>query len=66
MELFAGKRNVEGGSSPVVNTAEVRFRGSVGDHGRRGVVLVRTKGDGKKGGEVVDSLKICIESMEEG
>ena len=47
--FYEGERQVEEGSSPAVDTVEVRFRGSKGDQSRRGAVLVRTRGDRGKG-----------------
>ena len=55
--FFAGERQIMAGDSPGVDTVEVRFRGSKGDQGRKGAVLVRTKGDGGGGGEAVELLQ---------
>ena len=55
--FFAGNRQVEAGGDPGVDTVEIRFRGSKGDQSRRGAVLVRTKGDGDRGGEAVELLQ---------
>ena len=55
--LYAGERQVERGSSPEVDSVEVRFRESKDDQGRRGAVLVRTRGDRKRGGETVELLQ---------
>lgn len=42
------------------NTLEIRFRGYKGGQGRKGAVMVRTKGDGDRGGEEVDLLyELC-------
>ena len=55
--FYAGERQVEGGSSTGIDKVEVRFRGSKGDQGRRGAVLVRTKGDRGTGGETVELMQ---------
>lgn len=57
MAFYAGDRKVEEGSSPGIYTVEVRFRRSNGDQGRKGVLLVRMKGDGSKGGEAMELLQ---------
>ena len=54
--FYAGERQVKRGDRPEVNTVEEHFRGSKGDQGRKGVVLVRIKSDGHNGGEVVNLL----------
>ena len=45
LAFYAGKQQVEGGRSPGIDTAKVRLRGSKGDQGQKGAVLVRTKSD---------------------
>lgn len=40
---------MEGGSGPGVDTVEVRFKGSEGDHGCKGGMLLTMKGDENKG-----------------
>ena len=47
--FFVGERQVKAGDSPGVDTVEVRFKGSKGDQGRKGAVLVRTEGEGGRG-----------------
>lgn len=49
--FITGKWKVEGRISPGADTIEVRFRGSKGDDGWKGAVLVRTKDDRNKGGK---------------
>ena len=49
MTFCAGEWQVEGGSSPGIDTVEVIFRGFTADQGRKGAELVRTKGDGSEG-----------------
>ena len=48
------EQQVEGGSSPGIDTVELRFRGSKSDQGRRGAVLVRTRGDLGTGEDTVE------------
>ena len=55
--FYAGERQVEGGGSPKVDTMEVRFGGSKGDQGRRGAVLVRTRGNRGTEGETVELMQ---------
>ena len=57
MVFYKGKWQVERRSSPGIDAVEVRFRGSKGDQGRKGGVLVRTTGDWSKGGEAVELLQ---------
>lgn len=40
-----------------MDTVLVRFRGSKGDQGRKGSVLVKMRGDGHKGAETVEFLQ---------
>ena len=49
LAFYAGERLVVRGSSPVVNTAEVRFRRSKRGQGRKKAVLGRTEGGGVRG-----------------
>lgn len=44
--FYAGKRHVEEGDSPGVDTVEVRFKGSEGKQERKAAMLVGMKGDG--------------------
>lgn len=57
MTFIAGEWQVEGGISPGVNTVEVKFRGSEGDEGWKGPVLVRTMDGGNKRGEALELLQ---------
>ena len=50
MAFYASERQVEGGDFPEVDTVEVRFRGSNGEHGRKGAVLMRLKSYERKWG----------------
>lgn len=55
--FYAGEWKVEGGNSAVVDTVGVRFRRSKYELGRKAVVFVRTKDDGRKGCETVELLQ---------
>ena len=55
--FYEGERQVKEGSSPDVDTVEVRFRGSKGDQGRIGTVLVRTRVDRGRGSETVELMQ---------
>lgn len=55
--FYAGKRQVKGEDSLEVDAVKVRVRGSTGDQGRKGAVLVRMKGKRDKGGEAVELLQ---------
>ena len=57
MLRFVSEWQVKAGDSPGVNTVEVRFKESEGDQGRKRAVLVRTKGEGRRGGEEVELLQ---------
>ena len=58
MVFYAGERKVKGGSSPRLDTVEVRLRGSKGDQARKREMLARTNDDGNKGG---DAVKLLLE-----
>lgn len=54
--FFAGERQVAGGNSLEIDAVEVRFRGSKGNQGWRGGVLVTVKsnrGKGRQSGGIV-------------
>ena len=55
--FYTGERQVEGRSSPEKDTLEVCFRRSKGDQGRRGAVLVRTRGDRGRWSETVELIQ---------
>ena len=55
--FYAGERQVKGGSSPGIDTVEVRFRGSKGDQARKREMLGRTNDDGNKGGDAIKLLQ---------
>lgn len=54
--FYTDEWQVERGNHPGVDPVEVTFRGSKGDQGQKGAVLVRTKDVGNKGDEVVGLL----------
>lgn len=53
LAVYVDERQVEGEDSLEMYTVEVRSRQSNGNQAREGVVLMRGKGGGKKGGEAV-------------
>lgn len=57
---------MEGGNSPHVDTVDRIFRCSKSDEGRKGAVVVRTKGDGDKRGKAWKLCRICTRYTKEG